>query len=386
MGPVEWYYARGEKQQGPVPSAELKRLAAAGQLRPDDLVWREGLAEWTAARNVQGLFEELARPAAAGTAGVKGISIPPQVVTPPAGPAPVPAAAQPAARPLATLWGGRHFFDVLLDYLRQLIPSRFVEATAQVMERVGRIGLLAGMGLCLLFGLTVSIQNNQMIAVIVGIMVFLTLAVLQYGAGKFCAALERLNHTTTYVVCSTAFLDWSALLFLLTAVGVLLGTIVAALEAERPMFFLYGLGGFVVCLYLAMIALRPESIQISVSPEIRAGEEAIGVFSFALKSLVRLTPVLFGTGVAVGCLSMAYTCVLLFVKSTLDAVSGAGPAQSILLYSAVLPIAAYLLFLLYVLLVEVCRALLVLPGKLDKISGEEEEGESNNPPDSESPR
>ena len=47
MSQVEWYYARENKQTGPVSAVELKRLATAGELRPDDLVWREGMTEWS---------------------------------------------------------------------------------------------------------------------------------------------------------------------------------------------------------------------------------------------------------------------------------------------------------------------------------------------------
>ena len=65
MSQVEWYYARDNRQMGPVSSAELKRLATFDELRPDDLVWREGMTEWAAARNVRGLFEEEVAPAAA---------------------------------------------------------------------------------------------------------------------------------------------------------------------------------------------------------------------------------------------------------------------------------------------------------------------------------
>ncbi len=57
MPPVEWYYARDDKQQGPVSAGELKQLASRGEVRPDDLVWREGMDDWVEARNVKGLFE-----------------------------------------------------------------------------------------------------------------------------------------------------------------------------------------------------------------------------------------------------------------------------------------------------------------------------------------
>lgn len=45
-----WYYARqGEQQTGPVAEDDLRALAASGALRPGDLVWRDGMAAWSAA-------------------------------------------------------------------------------------------------------------------------------------------------------------------------------------------------------------------------------------------------------------------------------------------------------------------------------------------------
>lgn len=52
----EWHYAIDGERAGPVEPAELRALAAAGRLGPDDLVWKPGLAEWVAARSVRGLF------------------------------------------------------------------------------------------------------------------------------------------------------------------------------------------------------------------------------------------------------------------------------------------------------------------------------------------
>lgn len=52
----EWHYAIGGERAGPVEPAELRGLAAAGRLGPDDLVWKPGLAEWVPARTVRGLF------------------------------------------------------------------------------------------------------------------------------------------------------------------------------------------------------------------------------------------------------------------------------------------------------------------------------------------
>jgi len=56
MAEIQWYYAHEQQQMGPVSSAELKRLAAASQLFPEDLIWREGMEEWAPALRVKGLF------------------------------------------------------------------------------------------------------------------------------------------------------------------------------------------------------------------------------------------------------------------------------------------------------------------------------------------
>jgi hypothetical protein len=62
-----WYYTLDNKQRlGPVASAELRRLALSGAIRPGHMVLREGGGKWVAAAAVKGLFAETA---AAGLAG-----------------------------------------------------------------------------------------------------------------------------------------------------------------------------------------------------------------------------------------------------------------------------------------------------------------------------
>jgi GYF domain 2 len=51
-----WYYARGESEQGPISTAQIKALAATGSLHRDDLVWKEGMENWLPASEVDELF------------------------------------------------------------------------------------------------------------------------------------------------------------------------------------------------------------------------------------------------------------------------------------------------------------------------------------------
>jgi uncharacterized RDD family membrane protein YckC len=43
---MNWYYAEGGKQKGPVEESALDGLVSAGIVRDDTLVWHEGMAAW----------------------------------------------------------------------------------------------------------------------------------------------------------------------------------------------------------------------------------------------------------------------------------------------------------------------------------------------------
>ena len=55
---LEWYYASGGVQQGPVSWEDLCGLARSGKLSPDDLVWKKGMEGWVAAAVIPNLFPE----------------------------------------------------------------------------------------------------------------------------------------------------------------------------------------------------------------------------------------------------------------------------------------------------------------------------------------
>ena len=51
---MDWHYADGNNQVGPIPDDELTRLVAAGTIRDETLVWRDGMADWTSYGQVRG--------------------------------------------------------------------------------------------------------------------------------------------------------------------------------------------------------------------------------------------------------------------------------------------------------------------------------------------
>jgi RsiW-degrading membrane proteinase PrsW (M82 family) len=56
----QWFYKHNGEKVGPVTAQQLKSLAASKHILPDDLIWKEGMAEWAKAGKVIGLIPERA--------------------------------------------------------------------------------------------------------------------------------------------------------------------------------------------------------------------------------------------------------------------------------------------------------------------------------------
>lgn len=379
MSPIEWYYAKGDQQQGPVSSGELKQLAVSGQLVPDDLVWREGMSEWVAASNVRGLFEAAPKVAEP----LPGSAAEP-AVAPGAGPPESPGAAfapeAPSVRgltPTDRVRGrhGGHVFDALLDALRSQFTTKFIDSTTQVFVACGNFGLFGVMALVVLFWLIVAIKAEDFKVMVPALIIFLVLAVLQYVGNRFCRALDRLNRTTSGHIQSQAFPDSFALINVVAGVGVLLWLTIDAIQSETYTGILFGLAVFVICQYLAFISLNLGCLNITVVEQADAGEESIGVMSFLLKALSRLVPVAYGAGVIYAGLLFFYALYQVFAGDDPEQIRldrGEMTAYSAAFWAihfGLLPFLGYLIFLIYYLWVAVVRAILSIPGKLDALSG-----------------
>lgn len=62
MSTRAWFYAERGQQQGPFPDAQFRDLIARGIIRPDTLIWTDGMAGWQSAGDIPGLFSAAGRP------------------------------------------------------------------------------------------------------------------------------------------------------------------------------------------------------------------------------------------------------------------------------------------------------------------------------------
>lgn len=49
---MQWYYSKNSTQHGPVSEAELREKLITGEIALTDLVWSQGMPDWTSAANV----------------------------------------------------------------------------------------------------------------------------------------------------------------------------------------------------------------------------------------------------------------------------------------------------------------------------------------------
>ncbi len=56
--PAQWFVAKGKNKIGPLSAAQLKQMAARGELAPSDMVLKQGQGKWSPASAINGLFAQ----------------------------------------------------------------------------------------------------------------------------------------------------------------------------------------------------------------------------------------------------------------------------------------------------------------------------------------
>ncbi len=90
---MQWYFSKNGIQQGPVQKQELQAKLSSGEIAWADLVWRDGMSDWTPAAQVEDL--SIAQAAAIGSVASSAMPphspyVPVAAYSPVGGPAQVP--------------------------------------------------------------------------------------------------------------------------------------------------------------------------------------------------------------------------------------------------------------------------------------------------------
>jgi hypothetical protein len=274
---------------------------------------------------------------------------------------------EPLREPLDKFLISVKYGDQFMAFYRRLFSLGRFERVEALLIQAGHIGLLAVAALGLLAGILIAIKTNTLSNLLFGLAWVPLVLVLQYVAAKFVLAGRVLLRTSPGGLSSRAFLDCIGMIgFLLGVVFFILG-IFNGIHGESWAIFALGSGMLAVASFFLVLTLNPGMLNIAIRDYSNAGEEALGILTFFMKVFLRLVPLAYGMGVMVAAILMVVNEVQI-LKGNIGDFMEMGGSLFLTIYAALLPFVAYLVFILYYLGIDVLRAILSLPRKLDELS------------------
>ena len=385
-----WFYSQGGEQRGPLSFSELSQKAASGQLQPDELVWREGMPSWEAARRIPELLPE--------TQAGPGPRSPIPPMPPPSAGTPAPplldrgraffreAAGRTRSLPesgeeAARRWPHLRLVAGVLEALEGALTTPRLDAVDGLAKRLGHLGYVLATILFLLFYTALAIKADTVKLFLQAFVVIIPVALVgHYTAVMFLEAGTQLLPKLPSRLFSRAFLRCTALILLAAALARFGNGVYLLIESGAWPGFGVACVWSAILLYLAGLALHPEGLEITVDEEGTASEEASGILVFVLKMLLRLAPVVFGVGTLAGTGAATYFLIQLSRDEIVSIQFPVAGSMTILDISGwvlglgFFPLAAYLVFVFSHFLLSVFQAVLAVPPRLDALKSAAKEG------------
>lgn len=244
----------------------------------------------------------------------------------------------------------------------------------------GHFAVLAGAVLGLILaGILATRMHSVALFATTGIGYVLVVAVAQFSAQRFMSAGALLIASTPNRLSSKLFLQCVGLFSILGATGALVGGLVVSIQTDSLLPLIPVVLPVAYFLYFAMTALHPEELNVTISGETTAGEEAISLLSFFCKVGLKLAPLWFfllavmgTTFILLAIFDVGQTASQLFL-AVLPLPPGFGilaqnsPGQILVLIACLVPVLTYFFFLLSYLVLDLMRAVLAVPNKLDNL-------------------
>ncbi|HQF37683.1 MAG TPA: DUF4339 domain-containing protein [Opitutaceae bacterium] len=270
--------------------------------------------------------------------------------------------------------------DVLLRLMRLILTEKLLRGILSFFAGGGIIVVVVGAALGLVQSLVGGIRGGTFNSIVTalgsGIVVAGAVAVLQYVAARFFTANEALVKNNPSRIGSAAFLDCLALILLVGAFSAVVGGVFGSIAFVSITPLIPGVISAAVLLFGAGIALNPGLCNLHIE-EASAGEEAIGLASFFGKASLVVQPALFALLALGGTLAIGVSFFNADASATITAslrqlpvagmLAGAGGA-ALLVIACLLPVFAYLGFLVLYLHLDLLRAVLGIPRKLDRLA------------------
>lgn len=257
--------------------------------------------------------------------------------------------------------------DSCFKWLKKTTFNNFLESNEKWFSRLGLFMLYIIAALCLIVAFVIPAKYSAFswgACLGLGLLAFFTILLFQYIAAKSLPCLTNQIKNTPVKISTVAILDITCLLNAIFGIICFIGGLIIAINLSDFSYFLLGVGLTILSLYWMAMCLNPESLNVKIAQDSSAGEEFIGLLTFFAKGSLKLLPILFCGSV----LSAAYLlCKLMFENFQYkEELYQYLSDISIYASGALLPLAGYLTFLFYYFTIDIARAILSIPEKLDR--------------------
>jgi len=264
---------------------------------------------------------------------------------------------------------GVNILDKFIDFAKKKMTEKALDFFIKWVSRIGHFGLLAVAALGFLFAFIVAIRSNSFNAFLYGCAWVIVVMVIQYTAQKFSKAGEALIKNNPALLSSKAFIDCIGFLALIGSVILLVISFVQTVQGAGIQTLIIGILWFFLLEFFSFVAFNPGSITMNVGKGASAGQEAIGIVVFFLKGAMKLIPIAFGIGIFIGFILLFIDFIGVFSNEfrVTASCANARTTATQIAFIGLLPFLSYIFFVLFYLAIDVIRAILAVPGKLDEV-------------------
>ncbi len=202
----------------------------------------------------------------------------------------------------------------------------------------------------------------------------IALMICAYAASKMLEALAKVIGSSTCKISSLNIFSVMTAVGLLMVIGSLIGGIYFAIEFKAFQLFVSGLGSAAFFALMTLYTANPEKFGIVADEKASAGEDFVTLATFGLKIMLRLVPIALLGMAIVGILQIVPQIFSTYIyrdgntnSLMVGAMAGEMMGSMHFVFIGIMPLVAYLVYIFYYVVLDLIRAVLQLPGKLDDL-------------------
>lgn len=253
------------------------------------------------------------------------------------------------------------FFEGILEKMRSMLKKEFFDFGSKLALSIGSAAFIV-MGVIAAFAsIVLGIRADSAVMTLLGILIApAACLVFSFIGGKLFGSTTKLIEKFPSRFSSRAFLDSVAILCLFLGAASVVVAIVWGISARSWDALAIWLVFSVMSSFVGMMALSPKIVNSEIVEGCSTAEEFIGLVSFKIKALMLMAPFVW----CVGAIVIVIGLLLAMINGDYG---GAFRMTGFGLFIGLIPICIYVWFLTFALIVDILRAILSIPSKLDAL-------------------